>query len=134
MPGELDTDETALVIGVKSKMVLTGDSNSTPIMDALQSPNIPVTPDCDSEGGTKCCCGRSSCAWLRHNNAVVEDLERDVKTAGQLGQVCGAFLILLLDADSEASLSWTEKERRCYGLDLRKVAIGCPCKLPRKLG
>lgn len=109
MPGELDTDETALVVGVKLKMVQTGDSNSTTIMDALQSPNISVTPDCDSEGGTKCCCGRSSCAWLRHSNALVVDLERDVKTAGHLGQVCGAFLILL--SDSGASLSWTEQER-----------------------
>lgn len=35
----------------------------------------------------RCCCGRQSCAYLEHNTAALEGLERDVRTAAQLGQV-----------------------------------------------
>jgi hypothetical protein len=35
-----------------------------------------------------CCCGRTSCAYLSHNNAALDDLEKDLRTAAQLGQVC----------------------------------------------
>ncbi|KAK2756072.1 hypothetical protein FQN54_005479 [Arachnomyces sp. PD_36] len=34
----------------------------------------------------RCCCGRQSCAYLQHNTTALEGLERDVKTAAQLGQ------------------------------------------------
>ena len=72
---------------------------------AAQSPDIPVaqptTQECLGEQdalssslnrGAKCHCGRERCAWLRHSNELVEDLERNVRQAGELGQVCGAFL------------------------------------------
>jgi hypothetical protein len=52
---------------------------------------IPVTPTTPVERETECCCGRDSCAYLRHNNEALDGLEKDVRTAAQLGQVCGVL-------------------------------------------
>jgi len=35
----------------------------------------------------KCCCGRTDCAFLKHNCVALDDLEKEVRTAAQLGQV-----------------------------------------------
>lgn len=48
---------------------------------ARQQPSIPPSYP------LRCCCGRLDCAYLQHNNAALEGLERDVATAAQLGQV-----------------------------------------------
>ena len=34
-----------------------------------------------------CCCGRSHCAYLEHNNVALEGLEKDLQSAAQIGQV-----------------------------------------------
>ncbi|CZR53272.1 uncharacterized protein PAC_03150 [Phialocephala subalpina] len=34
----------------------------------------------------RCCCGRTDCAYLRHNCLALDDLEKEVRTAAQLGQ------------------------------------------------
>lgn len=34
-----------------------------------------------------CCCGRMHCAYLDHNNAALEGLEKDLQSAAQIGQV-----------------------------------------------
>jgi hypothetical protein len=47
--------------------------------------NIDVTMPSSSE--IKCCCGRDDCAFLQHNTAALEELEKDVETAARLGQV-----------------------------------------------
>jgi hypothetical protein len=39
----------------------------------------------------RCCCGRPDCAFLKHNCSALDDLEKEVRTAAQLGQV-RAFL------------------------------------------
>jgi len=39
----------------------------------------------------KCCCGNDACAYLKHNQSALDGLERDVRTAAQLGQVCSMF-------------------------------------------
>ena len=39
----------------------------------------------------KCCCGHADCAYLNHNSNALDDLEKDVRRAAQLGQVCGMF-------------------------------------------
>lgn len=85
MPGEIDIDESGFIAGDTAKLAHSVGLDPSN-MDGAQSP-----VECLPDGGTKCCCGRSSCAWLRHSNELVEDLERDVKTAGRLGQVCGVF-------------------------------------------
>jgi hypothetical protein len=36
-----------------------------------------------------CCCGNEHCAYLQHNQRALDGLERDVRTAAKLGQVCG---------------------------------------------
>jgi hypothetical protein len=36
----------------------------------------------------RCCCGRTDCAYLKHNCVALDDLEKEVRTAAQLGQVC----------------------------------------------
>jgi len=38
-----------------------------------------------------CCCGNAACAYLKHNHSALEGLERDVRTAAKLGQVCNCF-------------------------------------------
>lgn len=35
----------------------------------------------------QCCCGHTDCAYLKHNGSALEDLEKNVHTAAQLGQV-----------------------------------------------
>jgi hypothetical protein len=45
------------------------------------------TNDVLSEAKLKCCCGRPDCAFLEHNNLAVDDLERKLERAAQLGQV-----------------------------------------------
>lgn len=51
-----------------------------------------VTNENDEHESTrmKCCCGRSDCAYLEHNNIALGGLERDLETAARLGQVCDA--------------------------------------------
>ena len=39
-----------------------------------------------------CCCGRELCAYLEHNNAAMEGLEKDLQSAAQIGQV-GTHLV-----------------------------------------
>ena len=39
-----------------------------------------------------CCCGRVECAYLEHNNAAMEGLERELHSAAQIGQVGSSFL------------------------------------------
>ena len=36
----------------------------------------------------ECCCGRDDCVFLRHSLRLLEKVERDARTAGELGQVC----------------------------------------------
>lgn len=40
----------------------------------------------------RCCCGKTDCAYLRHNCTALDDLEEEVRTAAQLGQVWACFL------------------------------------------
>lgn len=35
----------------------------------------------------QCCCGRTDCVHLKHNGVALDDLEKEVRTAAQLGQV-----------------------------------------------
>ncbi|KAF3390887.1 hypothetical protein DPV78_011297 [Talaromyces pinophilus] len=42
--------------------------------------------DSGEEGPLQCCCGRRDCAYLRHNNVALGDLEKDLETAARLGQ------------------------------------------------
>jgi hypothetical protein len=35
----------------------------------------------------QCCCGHTDCAYLKHNSTALDDLEKDVRQAAQLGQV-----------------------------------------------
>ena len=35
-----------------------------------------------------CCCGRLHCPVLGQNNSALEGLERDLRSAVQVGQVC----------------------------------------------
>lgn len=46
---------------------------------------IPTT--CSTKPDLHCCCGRTDCAFLRHNSTALDDLEKEVHTAAQLGQV-----------------------------------------------
>ena len=38
-----------------------------------------------------CCCGREQCAYLEHNEAAIQGLEKDLQSAAQIGQVSSHF-------------------------------------------
>lgn len=99
MPGEINNGT------VTSPFKSPVPTQYTGMAGAAQSPDIPMpqptTQECLGQQdalssslirSAKCHCGRENCAWLRHSKELVEDLERDVRQAGELGQVCGAFL------------------------------------------
>jgi hypothetical protein len=50
--------------------------------------------DGSTEPKLKCCCGRADCAYLEHNNAAVDDIERKLERAAQLGQVRALLRVL----------------------------------------
>lgn len=58
---------------------------------------IPAVDDScpPSRDNIQCCCGRTDCAYLRHNGSALDDLEKDVRTAAELGQVrlLGSFFV-----------------------------------------
>ncbi|GAB1741631.1 hypothetical protein NU219Hw_g7049t1 [Hortaea werneckii] len=75
--------------------------------------NIPHPP-------ASCCCGNRACAYLTHNQSALADLERDVRTAAQLGQA------LLMR--HEAYIAESEKERKAMmahieSLEAEKQAV-----------
>jgi hypothetical protein len=42
---------------------------------------------CSTTPDLRCCCGKQDCAYLKHNCVALDDLEQEVRTAAQLGQV-----------------------------------------------
>ena len=42
---------------------------------------------CSTTPDLRCCCGKKDCAYLKHNCVALDDLEQEVRTAAQLGQV-----------------------------------------------
>lgn len=58
-----------------------------PASHAANIPDKPVQAHDEASSPLRCCCGRSDCAYLLHNSAALEGLERDVATAAVLGQV-----------------------------------------------
>jgi hypothetical protein len=50
-----------------------------------------VNLDCATNIPRACCCGNPGCAYLRQNQASLEDLEQDVRNAAKLGQVRVAY-------------------------------------------
>jgi hypothetical protein len=58
-----------------------------PTLDSLLSQSLRCM-----DRPTDCCCGRVRCAYLEHNNAALEGLERDLQNAAQIGQVSSVFL------------------------------------------
>lgn len=63
--------------------VLARDGRS-PLPDIPHQASAPKNVDSSS---LQCCCGRLDCAYLKHNNVALEDLEKDLETAARLGQV-----------------------------------------------
>lgn len=59
------------------------NSDDNHIPAAAPSNGIAETP----MQSTKCCCGRSDCAFLAHNDTALGGLEKDLETAARLGQV-----------------------------------------------
>lgn len=54
------------------------------------------TNDGSTEPKLKCCCGRPDCAYLEHNNAAVDGIEKKLERAAQLGQVRAPSRLLCL--------------------------------------
>ncbi|EER25766.1 hypothetical protein CPC735_042100 [Coccidioides posadasii C735 delta SOWgp] len=66
----------------------------------------------------KCCCGRPDCAYLQHNNAALQNLEKDVDTAARLGQaLLGRHESYMAEAEADrarmaATIDNLEKQKR----------------------
>ncbi|KAJ9629903.1 hypothetical protein H2203_002288 [Taxawa tesnikishii (nom. ined.)] len=63
----------------------------------------------------QCCCGNTSCAFLRHNLREIEALQDTVRDAGRLGS---ALLVR-----HEALIADTEKERGRMGAEIEKLGV-----------
>ena len=58
----------------------------------------------NAERPASCCCGKSQCAYLEHNNAALEGLESQLENAARIGQVGAlSFLIILFDPSNETT-------------------------------
>jgi hypothetical protein len=55
----------------------------------------------------RCCCGRTDCVYLKHNWVALDDLEKEVRTAAQLGQVC----IPRTSSANTFSFGWNKEQR-----------------------
>lgn len=60
------------------------DGSLEALMARIPAHHPTTTP---SSEVVKCCCGRTDCAFLKHNSSALDDLEKEVRTAAQLGQV-----------------------------------------------
>jgi hypothetical protein len=98
----------------RAPVIMAMESHETLLEVSLgRSPHIQASRPVN----TACCCGRSSCVYLIHNNAVLSDLEKDVRTAAQLGQVS----IILLHWIALESLSFNLE----YNNSLSRWIRGC---------
>ena len=59
-----------------------------------------------------CCCGQVSCAYLEHNNAALEGLEKDLRNAAQIGQVSHIHTDLHFCAHALFCFLWAYQWRR----------------------
>jgi hypothetical protein len=55
--------------------------------DDLEASIGRIPTGCSETANLRCCCGRTDCAYLKHNSSALDDLEKEVRKAGQLGQV-----------------------------------------------
>ncbi|KAJ2890780.1 hypothetical protein MKZ38_001371 [Zalerion maritima] len=115
-PQSRDAEKTAIselgVEAVTDGAIIPDDTKETPLPqpnspkeDCLASSTTPTTTDRTTADGSslECCCGRFECSYLKHNSAVLENVEKDVQTAAKLGQA--------LLARHEAYMADAEKER-----------------------
>ncbi|EME82969.1 uncharacterized protein MYCFIDRAFT_35878 [Pseudocercospora fijiensis CIRAD86] len=63
----------------------------------------------------KCCCGSKDCAFLRHNQTALQDLERDVCTASRIGK---ALLVR-----HETYIADSERERKAMAAQIESLEV-----------
>ncbi|PMD23608.1 hypothetical protein NA56DRAFT_621981 [Hyaloscypha hepaticicola] len=68
----------------------------------------------------RCCCGRTECAYLKHNCVALDDLEKEVRTAAQLGQ---ALLVRHEQYMHDAEKDRMEMSAKIEKLELDKKAL-----------
>ncbi|KAH8601971.1 hypothetical protein B0O99DRAFT_607854 [Bisporella sp. PMI_857] len=56
------------------------DDDLKALLDSIPETHSATSPN------LRCCCGRLDCAYLNHNSSALDDLEKDVQRAAQLGQ------------------------------------------------
>ncbi|KAI9835246.1 MAG: hypothetical protein M1838_005330, partial [Thelocarpon superellum] len=101
-----------------SAPVIPSTSVASAALESLLAHSTSVVPHAPAAAEFACCCGRYECAYLKHNNAALDGLERNVRTAAQLGQ---ALLVrheaYMIDAEQErrqmnATIEQLEAEKR----------------------
>jgi hypothetical protein len=62
------------------------------LLDPLDQSLLEQAPSgMQEKANIQCCCGRQSCAFLEHSNAVLEGLEKDLLSAARIGQACKTY-------------------------------------------
>ena len=74
----------------------TNKMSSTPVASAASATldsllSQPLGGMRGMERPATCCCGREQCAYLEHNEAAIEGLEKDLQSAARIGQVSAHF-------------------------------------------
>ncbi|CAK1357469.1 unnamed protein product [Cercospora beticola] len=78
--------------------------------DSGQVPSIP-----ERRPAITCCCGDAACAYVRHNEQALSVLERDVRTAAQIGKA--------LLTRHEAYIQDSEKERKAMAAQIQSLEV-----------
>lgn len=83
-PPDDECDLDALVRRIPSRCTVNSDVSS------VNTTNTGIDiggMETEKKKDVQCCCGRIECAYLQSNCSALDDLEQDVRTAAQLGQV-----------------------------------------------
>ncbi|KAG9778553.1 hypothetical protein HRR83_002768 [Exophiala dermatitidis] len=107
------------------------DTRSDRIPDAVDTIPTVANETGHSAGDMKlqCCCGRSECIYLEHNNTLLGGIEKDLETAARLGQ---ALLTRHESYVNESQLEHErltlyinelEKERTCLQTTNERIAV-----------
>lgn len=72
---------------------MVGQHPISSFLDTYESGDLPSIPE---RQAIHCCCGDQACAYLQHNEKALSGLERDVRTAAQIGKVSSIVYCVLM--------------------------------------
>ncbi|KAI5359638.1 hypothetical protein Slin14017_G105400 [Septoria linicola] len=91
---------------------MVGQDPISSFLDTYESGDLPSIPE---RQAIHCCCGDQACAYLQHNEKALSGLERDVRTAAQIGKA-------LLTRHEQYILD-SEKERKAMAAQIESLEV-----------